>query len=776
MAVNTEYYGAESSWVPYSTDSGFKYNLYTSDPAGGSYTNNSKGTFSDLYRSEKLLFNEGPDLSVCYAGMDPYCDIANVRYIDESGVELGKISAAGATPFFMAAARMYNSTAHASGVINYTSDAAAWGMDTTGETISAGGLDNNDGPIAPIVSMSGRSVVLAIYALCGEPSGPSGLTNQALLSLNDFAADTTRTRVVGFYAIPMVYHGADRYRYQSPRYSSMDTYPSLYPVTAQSCSLPERDLLHFSKTVSTFTNGMFCISGRGGTAGSTADYYISIEGSAVVPVFGDIWHIYHGQSGSGYFKYISCYADIGTDFADRAAAVEYARKQASYLGLFFTGKPSLAESSADTIFNDPDMYLGIIDPDGITRGYYSHGAENEEQPQFAADSDLQRDTSFDPGRPYDPNRYDTNSRLNRFTGLSGFGIGAKAYAVQFAQVSGLMRYLYLIAPSLLDPDTGEDYEKFFLNQNPIDLIVSLIAYPFDLSPYAATAVNLTIGNQAAMDPGLTPGVPTAIQVRPFMTSTPGSTVQSGVIVLDAGSCTYFEHFDDFRDYQGSADLLIPYCGSVHIDPDTYMGHTISVKYLVDLATGSCLALVYRDNMITDTLPGQIGVPVTLSGLQQADYINALHNARQQLLQANVSNLGSVAGGLATAAGGALTGNALMAAGGLLAVGRSAMSAVTDDTEYRLDHVKAPIKTIGTASAATSMVNEQAVRLIITRPKMLAYDPTAYGHNVGYACYRVGPLSSYTGYVQAINVDLSGVAATDDELKMIRQALQSGVYF
>lgn len=775
MAINTDYYGAESSWIPYSTAVGYKYNTYTSDPAAGAYTENSRGTLSDLYRSGRLLLNEYPDLSVCYAGMDPYADMCNVRYIDQSGVEQGKITAAGATPFYMAAVRLYNSSAHAASVIHYQSDSAAWGMDTVGDDISAGGLDNNDASIAPLVSIPGRAIVIHLCVLAGEPSGDTGITNQQLMSLDSFISDNTRTRVVGIYGIPMVYHGVDRYQYQSPRYSSTDQYPSVYPVTAQTCSLPERDLLHCSKNVSMFANGMFCISGRGGTAGSTADYYISIEGEAVVPVFGDIWHIYHGQSGSGYFKYISCYTDIGTDFATKDAFIEYAKKQAAYLGLFFTGDATIAASASDDIFSDDKMYLGIIDPDGITRGYYSSGAANELQPQYDPESDVVRDTAYDPSRPYDPNRYDTTSQLNRFTALSGFGVGAKAYAVDFGDVHALMRYLYLIVPNLYDPTNGDDYEKYFLNNNPIDLIVSLIAFPFDLSPYTAAAVDLTFGNQQAQDPGLTPGVPTAIKVNPFLTSTIGSTVQSGVIVLNAGSCTYFEHFGDFRDYQGSADLLIPYCGSVHIDPETYMGHTISVKYLVDLATGSCLALVYRDRMITDTLPGQIGVPVTLSGLQQADYINALHNARQQLLQANVSNISSFAGGLITAASGAAMGNPLMAAGGLIAAGRSAVSAATSDAEYKLDHTKAPIKTIGTAAAATSMINEQAVRLIITRPKMLAYDAAVYAHSVGYACYRFDTLSSYTGYTQVINADLSGIPATDTELQMIRQQLQNGVY-
>lgn len=771
--INTSYYGTEDTWIPYSSAVGYKYNTYTSNPAAGAYTENSRGTLSDLFRINKLSLNESPDLSVCYAGCDPFCDLANVRYINKSGVELGRITAAGATPFFLAAPRYYNSASRARGVINYQSDGSAWGMDTEGESISGGGLDNNDACLAPIVSMSGRSVVIHVMVLCGVPSGDTGISSTQLMSLDDYEADTTGlyTRIVGIYGVPMVYHGADRYQYQSVRYSTTDSYPTLCPITAQSCELPERELLHFSKSVCNFTNGMFCISGRGGTAGSVSGYYIEIEGEAVVPVFGDIWHIYHGQSGSGYFKYVSCYADIGTDFATKDAFIEYARRQAAYLGLFFTGDATLAQSSSDDIFNDPDMYLGVIDPDGITRGYYTHGADNEDQSQYDPESDMQRDTSYDPGRPYDPNRYDTTSRLNLGNGLSLMGSGVRVYAVNSTELRQLMQYLYLIAPELLDGT--HTYEDYFLNNNPVDLIVGITAFPFDLTPYSSAATALQLGSQTVQyqtsPPGVTPVVRHNVSVNPL-------TSEDAVILLDAGSCTYFEHFGDYRDYEGGAELHIPYCGSVEIDPTEYMGHQISVKYLVDLATGACLALVYRDSMVYDSLPGQMGVTVPLSGIQQADYVSALHNARQQLLQARVSNATGIISGVVSTAIGAATGSPIGMIGGLMSVGRSAANAAVDDAQYKLDHVRAPIRTIGTASAATSMSNEQAVRLVITRPKMLSYDPASYGHAVGYACYDIGRIGDHSGFTQCTSVDLTGIEATDDELSAIRQLLNNGVYF
>jgi len=89
--------------------------------------------------------------------------------------------------------------------------------------------------------------------------------------------------------------------------------------------------------------------------------------------------------------------------------------------------------------------------------------------------------------------------------------------------------------------------------------------------------------------------------------------------LDGGFTDYFKHYNNFIDYQPycTAELYIPYCGSVKIDPQQYVGHHLSVRYLIDFPTGACLALVYRDDLVVDSIAGQIGVTVAMS---MPDYI------------------------------------------------------------------------------------------------------------------------------------------------------------
>lgn len=762
--INMDYYGQSETWIPYNASEEYKYPTYISNPSGTAYIARTRGTLSDLYRIGTLPFNEYPDLSVCYAGMLSDADLCHVVYIGLDGAVATEQPPA-AVPFFMAAAATLNPTA-AGAAVDPTQNSNTWGMDTDTVAYAYDALSNGDSGITPIVSMHGRSVVLLVGVTAAN-SGNS-VINPSLDEWRE-SYSSEYTRIIRIWCKPMVY-GMDGYRqvYEAPVWSTYIDKGSMIPVICDPVATAERVIMTMGRSGTTFPSagGGFVVSGSGGS-GAPGVIYPQGSDDIIVPVFGSRYHYVHIKD-SGGFKYMYGYMDPA-DYGSADELVEYARRQAAYLGLFFTGDSTLAQSLSDDAFTDPDMYLGVITSEGYTNGNYTHGADNADQPQYTT-TDMQADSRYDPEKPVDPNNYDTRSRLNRGTGLTGFGMGAACYAVSTAEISGLMTYLYTVVPELLDPETQTDYSKYFLNQNPVDLVVSLTAFPFDLTPYIASRRTLTIGNQAVKA-----GLPAADVTVGVIGGSWGSDAASGIVTLDAGHCTYYPTFGDYRDYEGSAELYIPYCGSVHIDPATYMGHQISVRYLVDLRTGACLALIYRDQLITDSIPGQMGVSIPFSGLQQADYQKALHNAKQQLLQKQSSEITGLVGGLVSMGAGAATGNPLAIAGGAAAIARSAATAAISDAEWQLQHVKAPIRSIGTASAATSMVNEQSVRLVITRPKMLSYDPAAYAHSVGYACYRVGSLSEYSGYTQAVSVDLSGIAATDDELQMIRAALASGIY-
>ena len=148
----------------------------------------------------------------------------------------------------------------------------------------------------------------------------------------------------------------------------------------------------------------------------------------------------------------------------------------------------------------------------------------------------------------------------------------------------------------------------------------------------------------------------------------------------------------------------------------------------------------------------------------------------------------ITGTLATgASGGALSDTAsLGAAGGLVGGIASMLSGQVQQQQlqYELEHTAPQIGTLSVAAPANAFFLDDRARLLITRPAMIpGYDAAVYSHTVGNACAIPGTLSSFSGYTIASAAELSsitardgsGVSPTAEELRMIKQSLQSGIY-
>jgi hypothetical protein len=254
---------------------------------------------------------------------------------------------------------------------------------------------------------------------------------------------------------------------------------------------------------------------------------------------------------------------------------------------------------------------------------------------------------------------------------------------------------------------------------------------------------------------------------------------SQILVIDGGSVEYRDKYKDFRSYEPycDAELHIPYHGSVHITPSEFVGHQIGVKYLVDITSGASLALIYRDGLVIDSITGQLGASIPITGVQTASYLSTVYNASAAYKQAKTSQFTQTAsallGGLAAGISGSPLGAVMSVASGALRGEQSDLS--IEQAKYNLDHVQVPYKTIGTNTPFTSIGNEQYCRLIIKRPVMLQYSSDSYGHTTGYATIETAKLSEYSGYTKISAADLSGIPCTAQERADILRLLQSGVY-
>lgn len=486
-----------------------------------------------------------------------------------------------------------------------------------------------------------------------------------------------------------------------------------------------------------------------------------------------------------------------TTQADLDALVEYAHEMCAYLGMFFADKAitvtidtTLTEEEQWTqAFEDDRIYCGIIDDNGLTHGFYTHGAGNKNTRAYA-NTNAQIDnpykpTPFDPTPPKpdaDPNRYiDTMQGKN----AASFTAFTKLYAVDGFNMLNLRLYLAHIPTEGNTLDEHQDYlYKHFLNSNPIDNIVSLKVYPFSILQYVFgnvyTTETIRISNALAEY-----ALSDTATIRAIGNRGDGAFSQ---ITLFLGSFTLYTAYGDFRDYDpySSAKLYLPYCGTATIDIKTILDKTLYVAYKVDIKTGSCTAVVTQDSydgIIVLTAHGTMAVDIPITGIQTADYQNAifqgitnLKNAQMQQFTSYIhaaTGLTSSVGAVATspmAIPGAVTGIADSIAG--ISTSNNALK----QAEYNLQ--TAPIKhtMVGSSSAGDAQLMYMYPALIVTRPKFLSsYNQPVYAHTVGHACILSDTLGNFHGYTVVSDIDLSGVPATDAEQQMLRAILAAGVY-
>lgn len=482
---------------------------------------------------------------------------------------------------------------------------------------------------------------------------------------------------------------------------------------------------------------------------------------------------------------------------DAAALREYSFEMCAYLGVFFTDR--YVTATVDTTlsddeqwkqaFTDDNIYCGIIDENGLTHGFYTHGYGNAETYSFG-NTNAQIDnpyqpTPFDPTPPKpddDPNNYITTMPGKTAASLAAF---TKLYAVDGFNMINLRLYLAHIPTEGNTLEEHQDYLfKHFLNSNPIDNIVSLKLYPFSIRQYVFgntyKTETIKISN-ASVEYALSEST----TIRAIGDRGEGAFSQ---ITLFLGNFTLYTAYGDFRDYDpySSAKLYLPYCGTAAIDIKTILDKTLYVAYKIDIKTGSCTAVVTQDSydgIIILTAHGTMAVDIPITGIQTADYQNAVFQGITNLKNAQMQQFTSyihAATGLASTVG-AVAASPMAIPGTISNISTSVAGVATANntlkqSEYNLQTVPIKHTMVGASSAGDSQLMYIYPALIVTRPKFLkAYNQSAYAHTVGHACIKSGTMGSFDGYTVVSDIDLTGVGASQAEKDMIRQILAQGIY-
>lgn len=418
---------------------------------------------------------------------------------------------------------------------------------------------------------------------------------------------------------------------------------------------------------------------------------------------------------------------------------------------------------------DNDLYLTVLDENGVAHGQYTKGTDNANNSLYSKGSIREIDYNPDtPPTPTDPNTYSVTTGFNTVGNVAST---TKAYVVNAAALTGLSGEMWNIINKLVtSPDDMTNLDNLtldaFLTNNPIDAIVSVKKFPLSSVPHAETLENIYLGKYQTGAAGYALAMQ---QARYNFEGIP--------IFPKFGNC-----FLDYGPYT-KMQLYVPFCGTIDIDAADFMGRTLSVEMVIDFITGSVTAYVLANQLVVTSLTGSCAIDIPITGTEQSTVSASLENAiiQEKSARGSYTLKGSVGGMLTNPIGNITHPSSALE-------NRFNTKIQTMQANYNLQHVEMPLRQIGNASPLNSWALEFVCRLIIyypdgecitfnatNEPSLITDKVESFGAVNGFATVETDALSSFTGFTQVSDADLSGVSATDTEKEMILSLLQSGVY-
>lgn len=275
-----------------------------------------------------------------------------------------------------------------------------------------------------------------------------------------------------------------------------------------------------------------------------------------------------------------------------------------------------------------------------------------------------------------------------------------------------------------DPTKIDFWKK--LITNPMELILGLHLLPFHV-PTETLPASVTMG---FIDTG----------IDMYYTDQQFHEIDCGTLDVDE----YWGAFLDYAPYT-QLDIYLPFIGVRSLNINDCMPKTLALKYIVDIVTGSCVAILRCDDAVFYHFSGNCAseVPVTASQMQE------IVKSAFSLVTTIAS--GAATGGVAGAVGAGVVGAASAIANTGLHADRS-----------------------GAIGGTTGFMSVQTPYLILTRPRQaMPEDQTEY---TGYPAFITMSMHDLTGYTEIEVAHLHGMSATADEVEEISRLLAEGVIF
>lgn len=493
-----------------------------------------------------------------------------------------------------------------------------------------------------------------------------------------------------------------------------------------------------------------------------------------------------GKEGTQYYGTMWCEL-AGTD-----ENLELLRKWCAAYGVFFTdgdasdtGYSDLYAAGNDsTRWTNEKMCLGVIDDEGMTDGTYTRGTGNETANNW--DWKTASESKYNPDKPppSPENQYSTETTFNTIGDVATM---TKRYVLTGATVKLLAQQLWTITENMINVGGNIDFSELsnklldqFLTSNPIDCIVSLQRYPMEIPAVGDTTIVL-----GKYD--------TLLHAKPME--------KTAYFYLFYGNTINPKFGDSFLDYQPftKMELYVPFCGTIQINPADILGRKLNVQLVVDFTTGTATGFVMSDNLVIETVNGNVAIDIPVTGIQQTTVASNLYNAIAQRSNAYKQeditgwNRVSLNGALEMFWGDAMGASDTFGIKGKKTLQREIAATNREKADYDLTHQSAPVHIIGSASPAGGWAIDLNCRLLIyyptgdviqdgNPPKWNNLQLARYGRTTGFACCvekSIGEMGFglVVGTAPRLNLMKTNTLnnpATIEELDMIRAAIEEGV--
>lgn len=219
--------------------------------------------------------------------------------------------------------------------------------------------------------------------------------------------------------------------------------------------------------------------------------------------------------------------------------------------------------------------------------------------------------------------------------------------------------------------------------------------------------------------------------------------------INCGAVSVPEYWGNYLDYAPytKAFCYLPFIGIVELNADDIIGGGVEITYKIDAYNGSCIAIITTakagsPESITYQYPGNcaVEIPIT-SGMKSA-------------MQGALIGAATLAVGAATGGAGGIVGAAMI--GGVQGAARKNL-----------------VQHSGSFGSSYGAMGSKKPFLIIKRPKQKVVP--GYNTNYGYPAHKMVLISSCSGYLKAIEVDVVSPTATEEEKHLIEKELKSGIF-